>query len=47
MLFQHISTRIVPAVRNNERRSAALSKGGFDANEVHEKHHLHFSLSFP
>jgi hypothetical protein len=28
------------------RRSAALSKGGFDANDVLEKHRLHFSLSF-
>jgi hypothetical protein len=29
------------------RRSANLSIWGFDANDVHEKHRHHFSLSFP
>jgi hypothetical protein len=29
------------------RRSANLSKWGFDADDVLEKHRLHFSLSFP
>ena len=40
-------TRVVPAARKNERRSAALSMWGFDTNDDHEKkHRLHFSLWF-
>jgi hypothetical protein len=45
-LFPNCS-RIVPSVWSKERRSEALSKWGFDANDVLEKHRLHFSFSFP